>query len=152
MDELGLSPERIQHRLERRNKPGSRYYPRGVADRDVLELVTVQRPIFYKPKGCDRCSNTGFMGRRGIYELLLMDDAVGPLVLKNADAQTVKRSAIEQGMDSLRDDGARKVLSGLTSVEEVVAATQEDVAEVDAALPSADGASALRAARSTLEE
>ncbi len=152
MDELGLSPERIQHRLERRNKPGSRYYPRGVADRDVLELVTVQRPTFYKPKGCDRCSNTGFMGRRGIYELLLMDDAVGPLVLKNADAQTVKRSAIEQGMDSLRDDGARKVLSGLTSVEEVVAATQEDVAEVDAALPSADGASALRAARSTLEE
>jgi len=78
------------------------------------------------------------MGRRGIYELLLMDDAVGPLVLKNSDAQTVKRVAIEQGMDSLRDDGARKVLSGLTSVEEVVAATQEDVAEVDSALPSAE--------------
>jgi general secretion pathway protein E len=97
----------------------------------VLELVAAQRPIFYKPKGCDRCANTGFMGRRGIYELLLMDDAVGPLVLKNADAQTVKRAAIEQGMDSLRDDGARKVLSGLTSVEEVVAATQEDVAELD---------------------
>jgi general secretion pathway protein E len=67
------------------------------------------------------------MGRRGIYEFLLMDDAVGPLVLRNADAQSVKRAAIEQGMDSLRDDGARKVLSGLTSVEEVLAATQEDV-------------------------
>ncbi len=40
-----------------------------------------------------------------------MDDAVGPLVLRNADAQTIKRAAMEQGMDSLRDDGARKVLS-----------------------------------------
>jgi general secretion pathway protein E len=71
------------------------------------------------------------MGRRGIYELLLMDDAVGPLILKNADAQALKRAAMEQGMDSLRDDGARKVLLGLTTVEEVLAATQEDV-EVDA--------------------
>jgi general secretion pathway protein E len=60
-----------------------------------------------------------------------MDDAVGPLILKNADAQALKRAAMEQGMDSLRDDGARKVLLGLTTVEEVLAATQEDV-EVDA--------------------
>jgi general secretion pathway protein E len=57
----------------------------------------------------------------------LMDDAVGPLVLKNADSQALKRAAMEQGMDSLRDDGARKVLTGLTTVEEVLAATQEDV-------------------------
>jgi general secretion pathway protein E len=67
------------------------------------------------------------MGRRGIYELLMMDDIVGPLVLKGADAQAVKRAAMEQGMDSLRDDGARKVLSGLTSVEEILVATQDDV-------------------------
>ena len=85
------------------------------------------RPLFYKARGCSQCTNTGFSGRRGIYELLLMDDVVGPLVLKNADAQAVKRAAIAEGMDSLRDDGARKVLSGLTSVEEVLAATQEDV-------------------------
>jgi general secretion pathway protein E len=55
------------------------------------------------------------------------DDAVGNLILKNADAQTIKRAAQQQGMDSLRDDGARKVLQGRTTVEEVVAATQEDV-------------------------
>jgi general secretion pathway protein E len=126
--ELGLTPDRIHHRYERRLNATSRYYPRQVADRDILELQTEGvKPIFHKPKGCERCANTGFMGRRGIYEFLLMDDAVGPLVLRNADAQSVKRAAIEQGMDSLRDDGARKVLSGLTSVEEVLAATQEDV-------------------------
>jgi general secretion pathway protein E len=76
------------------------------------------------------------MGRRGIYELLMMDDAIGPLVLKGADAQTIKRQAMETGMDSLRDDGARKVLSGLTSVEEVLVATQDDMEAEDRERPS----------------
>jgi general secretion pathway protein E len=58
----------------------------------------------------------------------MIDDAVGGLILKNADAQSIKRAAVEQGMDTLRDDGARKVMKGLTTVEEVLAATQEDVA------------------------
>ena len=68
----------------------------------------------------------GFVGRRGIYELMVIDDAVGPLILKSSDAQSIKRMAIMQGMDTLRDDGARKVIRGLTTVEEVLAATQED--------------------------
>ena len=71
---------------------------------------------------------TGFIGRKGIYELLMVDDAVGPMILRNADAQSLKRVAMERGMDSLRDDGARKVLDGVTTVAEVVAATQEDIA------------------------
>ena len=64
---------------------------------------------------------------RRIPGLNAIDDAIGPLILKNADAQTVKRVAISQGMDTMRDDGARKVLKGMTTVEEVLAATQEDV-------------------------
>jgi general secretion pathway protein E len=58
---------------------------------------------------------------------MLIDDAVGPLILKRSDAQTLKRVAWEQGMNTLRDDGARKVIAGMTTVEEVLAATQEDV-------------------------
>jgi general secretion pathway protein E len=131
LSELGLTPERLFAREQRRLIPNTRYYPRNVQV-DVLDQMIVGfRPTLFKQKGCDKCSNTGFLGRLGIYELLLMDDAVGPLILKNADAQALKRSAMEQGMDSLRDDGARKVLTGLTTVEEVLAATQEDV-EVDA--------------------
>jgi general secretion pathway protein E len=95
--------------------------------------------MFYKAKGCDKCTNTGFAGRRGIYELLLVDDAVGPLILQKADSQAIKRTAQDMGMDTLRDDGARKVLAGLTSVEEVLAATQEDV-EVEQAVGSSAGA------------
>ena len=56
---------------------------------------------------------------------------------RNADSQAIKRTAMEQGMDSLRDDGARKVLRGMTSVDEVLLATQEDVeAEPDRAVVS----------------
>jgi general secretion pathway protein E len=137
LEELGLTPERMRSRAARRNNPSSRYFPRNVSEGDLLETFdTTQRPSFYKARGCAQCTNTGFTGRRGIYELLLVDDAVGPLILRKSDSQSIKRVAQDQGMDTLRDDGARKVLAGLTSVEEVLAATQEDI-EVEAATPVA---------------
>jgi general secretion pathway protein E len=135
LEELGLTPERMRSRAARRNNPSTRYFPRDVSEGDLLETFdTTQRPSFYKARGCAHCTNTGFTGRRGIYELLLVDDAVGPLILRKADSQSIKRVAQDQGMDTLRDDGARKVLAGLTSVEEVLAATQEDI-EVEPLTP-----------------
>ncbi len=127
LEELGLTQERINWRMRRRSREDTRYYPRGTPERDVLDLMPGVRPMFFRAKGCEKCANTGFSGRRGIYELLLIDDAVGPLILKSSDAQAVKRAAQEMGMDTLRDDGARKVLAGLTTVEEVLAAKGEDV-------------------------
>jgi general secretion pathway protein E len=129
LEELGLTAERRRTRLKRAANPASRYYPRTVSEVDILDVFE-GRPIFYKAKGCDKCAQIGFSSRQGIYELLLMDDAVAPLVLKAADAQTIKRRAVEMGMDTMRDDGARKVLRGVTTVEEVLAATQEDIVEV----------------------
>jgi len=138
LEELGLTQERCRARVARRSNPASRYFPRTLREPDPVETFDMRdRPAFYKAAGCDRCANTGFSGRRGIYELLLVDDAVGPLILRKADAQTVKRVAWEMGMDTLRDDGARKVIAGLTTVEEVLAATQEDVdAEPAASTPA----------------
>ncbi len=128
LEELGLTEERVRQRLARRDNPASRYFPRAAREPDPLETFDhTKRPTFYKARGCDQCTNTGFSGRRGIYELLLVDDAVGPLILRKADARAIKRVAWEQGMDTLRDDGARKVLAGRTTVEEVLAATQEDI-------------------------
>jgi general secretion pathway protein E len=137
LEELGLTPERMRFRAARRLNPNSRYFPRNVKEGDLFESFdTTRRPMFYKAKGCDKCTNTGFAGRRGIYELLLVDDAVGPLILQKADSQAIKRSAQDMGMDTLRDDGARKVLAGMTSVEEVLAATQEDVEGDQPVVPS----------------
>jgi general secretion pathway protein E len=124
LTQLGLDPERLAWRARRQVSP--KYTVHGLAYEYVGEGMSPD-PVFYKPGGCDQCMNKGFIGRRGIYELLVIDDAVGPLILRSADAQTIKRAAIAQGMDTMRDDGARKVLRGLTTVEEVLAATQEDV-------------------------
>ena len=124
LQQLGIDPERTRRRDERRLSPryvvhGSNYEPVGWRGPGM--------PTFYKPKGCEKCDNKGFTGRRGIYELLVLEDVVAGHVLAKADAQTIKRAAITQGMDTMRDDGARKVLEGRTTVEEVVAATQDDV-------------------------
>ena len=124
LSQLGIDPDRTARRDARRLAPS--YVVHQVAYEPV-GWRGPGMPVLYRAKGCDRCAGKGFSGRAGIYELLMADDAVGALVLKNADAQTIKRAAQTQGMDSLRDDGARKVLAGKTTVEEVVAATQEDV-------------------------
>jgi general secretion pathway protein E len=76
--------------------------------------------------GCTRCSKTGYMGRVGIYELLLMDHEIRQLALKNTDANSIKAQAVTRGMRTLRDDGAAKVLAGVTTIEEVMMATAED--------------------------
>lgn len=124
LQQLGIDPKRTRWRDARRVSPryalpGTDYQPVGWRQDDP--------PTFYRAKGCEHCDQKGFTGRRGIYELMVMDDAVGGLVLSNADAQAVKRAAQEAGMDTMREDGARKVLLGLTTVEEVLAATQEDI-------------------------
>jgi general secretion pathway protein E len=124
LEQIGIDPERTRKRDERVLSP--RYMVHGVKY-DPIGWRGGERPTFYRSKGCDRCDNKGFTGRFGIYELLIADDVVGRLVLDNADARTIKRAAQGQGMDTLRDDGARKVLEGKTTVEEVVAATQDDV-------------------------
>ena len=84
-------------------------------------------PTIYRANGCDKCQGTGYYGRTGIHELLMVSEAVRSLVLKNADSGALRRQAMSEGMRTLRDSGAAKVLSGITSAEEVARVTQEDV-------------------------
>jgi general secretion pathway protein E len=82
------------------------------------------RPVFYRPAGCEQCAGTGYRGRVGIYELLVVDEPVRREILNNSDSKTITRVAAERGMITLRVDGTRQVLAGKTSVEEVLAMTQ----------------------------
>jgi len=79
---------------------------------------------FYHHAGCDACGNTGYRGRIGIFELMMIDEPVRREILNNSDAKTIQRIAQQQGMRLLREDGARQVVAGISSVEEVLAATQ----------------------------
>jgi general secretion pathway protein E len=129
LEQLGL--DRRTMRWKEQRHVSNRYAPHGVAYHYAGQHMSYP-PVFYKTGGCNECAGKGFIGRRGIYEMLVVDDAVGALILQNSDAQSIRRAASNNGMDTLRDDGARKVIAGLTTVEEVLKAKQEDVLEDDA--------------------
>jgi type II secretion system protein E len=81
---------------------------------------------FWRGAGCEECRQLGYQGRMGIYELLLLNEAIRPLVMNRAPASTIAQRAIEQGMRTLRTDGWNKVKAGLTTVEEVLRVTQTE--------------------------
>jgi general secretion pathway protein E len=84
------------------------------------------KPI-YRAVGCSACNKNGYRGRTGIYELLLVDDDIRQLVLKNIDSGTIKKKGTEKGMTTLLDDGAKKIAMGETTIAEVLSVTQEDI-------------------------
>jgi general secretion pathway protein E len=78
-------------------------------------------------KGCDKCSNTGYWGRTGIYEFLKMTDDVQKLILGKKDSNIIKEAARKNGLRTLREDGWLKVKQGVTTISEVLRVTQEEV-------------------------
>ncbi len=74
---------------------------------------------FYRGAGCVRCNNSGFKGRTGIFELLVMNEKLRSLVIEKAHTAVIKNAAIESGMKTMLDDGLQKVYSGITTIEEV---------------------------------
>jgi len=90
----------------------------------LAELDTSRRDIgdkqFYYGKGCDACNNTGYKGRKGIYELLQINDPLRELINERAPTVTLKQKAIELGMVTLRQDGLRSIFAGDTTIEEVL--------------------------------
>jgi len=81
-----------------------------------------------KGRGCNDCSNTGCRGRMGIFEIFIIDDEARKLIYDKAPASALRARAREMGMRTLREDGVRKVLAGLTTPEEVIRATIGDEA------------------------
>ena len=98
-------------------------------DEEALAEIGLKKEdagIFSRGKGCENCLSTGYRGRTGIYELVVIDEELRELVLERADSNTIRKKAFEKGMDNLRSDGAAKVLKGVTTIEEVLRVTQEN--------------------------
>jgi general secretion pathway protein E len=101
---------------------------------EPLPVVTAQGRAVAPPgsvwgpnaNGCDRCGGTGYSGRTGVYEVITITEEIRRLAIRNADAGQIKQAAVEQGMRTLRDDGALKVLQGVTTIEEVMRVTAEE--------------------------
>lgn len=89
----------------------------------AAELPTAK---FWHGAGCDECRGSGYTGRIGIYELLVVNEELRPLILNRSAASTIAQKAVAQGMRTLRHDGWKKVREGVTTVEEVLRVTQTE--------------------------
>jgi type II secretory ATPase GspE/PulE/Tfp pilus assembly ATPase PilB-like protein len=92
-------------------------------DPNQLSEATVMRPV-----GCDKCRMLGYKGRAGIFEIFIIDDEVRHMVNERASTIQLRKRARELGMRTLREDGVRKVLAGMTTAEEVISSTMGDAA------------------------
>ena len=104
--------------------------PAELTDKEMralsLDSSRVTEATIFGPIGCDKCRGNGFKGRMGIFELFLIDDEVRQMINTGLTTTQLRRRARELGMRTLREDGIRKVLAGLTSGGEVVHATMSD--------------------------
>jgi general secretion pathway protein E len=94
------------------------------------EAKYVSCSALYRGKGCDRCNGKGYLGRTGIFELLIVDDDTRRKIAEKSDSQTIKNLAVSKGMKTLRADGFEKAIEGIATVEEVLRVTQEEAIEV----------------------
>lgn len=91
-----------------------------------IGLSLEEKTDFYQGKGCPKCMNTGYKGRIGIFELMLLDDSMRNLVIGKVPAEKIRKKAIASGMTTLKEEGIEKIKKGITTVEEVLRVTEEE--------------------------
>jgi type IV pilus assembly protein PilB len=91
-----------------------------------LDPEEIRKTVIYKGRGCPDCSRTGYRGRTGIYEIFLIDEEVRRLVYEKVPSNVLRARARELGMRTLREDGVRKIMAGMSTPEEVISITQGD--------------------------
>ena len=107
-------------------------YTPGEEERVTFGIQLVQTgETLYRGAGCSDCVETGYKGRTGIFELLIVDDEIQELIMKRSGANVIKQTSVAKGMRTLRDDGVRKILAGDTTIEEVLRVTQDDVVQYE---------------------
>jgi len=123
LEEIGIIPEAFYA-----GEQALRVPVRG-PDGEVVPLSAPEprrlppRGHVFKAAGCDKCQGSGYAGRTGVYEVLTVTEEIRRLAIRNADAMQIKQAALAQGLRTLRDDGAHKVLCGLSTLDEVMRAT-----------------------------
>jgi general secretion pathway protein E/type IV pilus assembly protein PilB len=122
----GLMAQRLVRKVCR--KCAAPYAPSEAELRALsLDANNLQNANFQKGKGCTDCSQTGCRGRFGIFEIFVIDDEARKLIYEKVPSSVLRTRAREMGMRTLREDGIRKVLAGMTTPEEVIRATVGDV-------------------------
>ncbi len=95
----------------------------GAAITQELQQMGAANAELYRGEGCDKCLQTGYLGRSGIFELMVVDEEMKELITQQRGSHILKQAAIRNGMTTLREDGLRRALSGITTLEEVYRVT-----------------------------
>ncbi len=123
---IGIMAQRLIRRICQHCK--EEYVPNPESLLELgLSQNEVEGRVAYRGTGCAKCQERGYFGRVGIFEMLQMTQEVQEMTLAGVDSNTIKRTARRSGMRSLREDGANKVLSGQSTVEEVLRVTRDDI-------------------------
>ncbi|NTU42214.1 MAG: type II secretion system ATPase GspE [Nitrospirales bacterium] len=116
----------LAQRLVRVLCPACKEPDPSVAAHEELKALGIKEDVtIYRGRGCEQCGGVGYFGRSGIYELLVVDDDIRKLILKNADSNEIREAARRKGMRTLLEDGALKIKLGVTTPAEVIRVTQE---------------------------
>ncbi len=100
--------------------------PEVVEEMQLRRYTRADPVMLYRPVGCEHCGGTGYMGRVSIVELLVMSDTIRSLVMRHVTAGEIRHKAIEEGMLSMYENGLRKAVAGVTTIEEVLRVTREE--------------------------
>ena len=121
----GIVAQRLVRTICSRCKEG--YTP---SEEQLMELSltpdSVRGRQFFRGKGCDSCHGSGYKGRMGLFEILVMDDDMRDLVMEHASTNVLRRQARKRGMTSLREAGLAAIYEGQTTIDEVVRETIEE--------------------------
>jgi type IV pilus assembly protein PilB len=116
---IGVLAQRLARQICPKCKEAYRP-PRDAVRRLSEELAEEDGLVLYRGAGCDHCRQTGYKGRIGVYELLVVTDRIRELVVRRAPANEVRDAARSEGFRTMRDDGVQKVLEGVTTIEEIL--------------------------------
>ena len=120
----GVLAQRLVRRLCPHCKTPVVPAPELLKDSGLGRFLAAGQPM-YEARGCERCRGTGYQGRTGIHELLVVDEAMRSAILQGKDASALHTLAMHSGMHSLYEDGLRKVATGMTSLDELLRVTQD---------------------------
>jgi general secretion pathway protein E len=116
----------LAQRLIRVLCPTCRESDTSTANAEEMKLLGIEsNTSLYHGKGCEQCAHTGYYGRQGIFELLVVDDDIRKLILKNSDSNAIRELARQHGMRTLLESGAEKIKAGITTLSEILRVTQE---------------------------
>ena len=123
---VGILAQRLVRNLCPHCRKPYKALPEVIEQMGLRRFVPEGEVTLWHPGGCDQCSDTGYRGRMGIMEMLPMSDRIRSLVMRHANSADLRAAAVEDGMESMFENGLRKAVAGTTTVEEVLRVTRED--------------------------